>query len=108
MIAAQAGDVREQKMRDEHRLRLAQVCVRRHQRVTGARRQIDQRRHDEDDLLLDDRDSSLQVEPEIDGDLLVPRSPGMESASGVADRGNQFAFDVGMNILVVRFALECP
>ena len=54
-------------MRDEHRLRAAQVRVRRHQRVAGrARPDRASARDERRDRALDLRDAPLQVQPQIE------------------------------------------
>ena len=52
VVAAQRRGVRQEEMRDQHRLRAAQVRVRRHQRRTRLLRLIGARRHDFHDRLL--------------------------------------------------------
>ena len=46
------------------------------------------------------RHAALQIEPEIDGDLLVARAAGMQASAGVADARDQFALDEGVNVFV--------
>ena len=101
MIAAERGGVREKEVRDEDRLRAAQVRVGRHQRVAGALGAGRQDLHERDDRLLHRRHAALQVQPQIDRDLLVARPAGVQPAAGVADARDQLALDERVHVLVV-------
>ena len=101
-VAAQRRDVREEEMRDQHRLRRPEVRERRHQRVAGrcapGRRA---RRSTARDRALQQRNAAAQVEPQIERHLLVARSAGVQPAAGVADPLDQLALDEAVHVLVV-------
>ena len=87
-------------MRDQNRLRSAQMGVGRHQRVAGAVSKPDETSSRSGNLALDRRHPPLQVQPQVDGDLFVTRSPGMQSSSSIANPRDEFALDEGVDILV--------
>ena len=80
-VAAERRGVRQPHVRDEHRLRAAQVRVRRHRRprrrrsawCASASTSVAMR-------ALNVGNAAPQVQPEIDGDLLVARSAGVQPA----------------------------
>jgi hypothetical protein len=99
-VAAQRGAVREQEVGHEHRLRPAEVRVRRHQRVAGAIGEVHEPRDGVGDGSLDVGNAPLQVQAKIDGDLLVAGPAGVQTAPRVADAGNQLALDERVHVLV--------
>ena len=68
-------------MRDQHRLRRAEVRERRHQRVAGRCRLRGQRGDDARDGALQQRDAAAQVQPQVERHLLVARSAGVQPAA---------------------------
>ncbi len=92
VIAPERRDVREEKMRDEHRLRRPEMRERRHQRVAGGSTPgatsaaIDARERP-----LQQRDAAAQVQTQIDRHLLVARSAGVQTSPGVAEPLDQHA-----------------
>ena len=102
MIAAQRGGVREEEVRGQHRLRAAQVRVRRHQRIGRGLGLVGEHgRRAPRCAALDLGNPALQVEPEIDRDLLVARPAGVQAAAGVANPRHELAFDERVHVLVV-------
>jgi hypothetical protein len=101
MIAPQRGAVRQEEMRDEHGLGAAKVRVRRHHRVARRHRLADQYADQRLDGGLEKRDPAFQVQPQVERDLLVPRSTGVQPAAGVADARDQLAFDERVDVLVL-------
>ena len=92
----------EEEMRDEHRLRRAEVRERRHQRVARRRRLRRERvDHARATAALQQRNPAPQVEPQIERDLLVARSAGVQPAAGVAEPLDQLALDEAVDVLVV-------
>ncbi len=88
-------------MRDQHRLRGAEVREGRHERVAGGRGLRRQRTDDARDAPLQQRDPPPQVEPQVERDLLVARSAGVQPPAGIADALDELPLDEAVNILVV-------
>jgi hypothetical protein len=88
-------------MRDEHRLGAAQVRVGRHHRVAGGRRLIGEDLDEGLERFLKQRNPPLQIKPQIQRDLLVSRTPGVQPAAGIADPLHQLALDERVHVLVV-------
>ena len=105
VIAPQRRGVREEVVRGEDRLRPAHVRVRRHQRIAGLRRALgEHRRSSARRPRCSSRHAALQVQPQIDGDLLVARPAGVQAPPGVADPRRQLALDERVHVLVLRAA----
>ena len=51
--------------------------------------------------LLEPRNAALQVQPQVDGHLLVARPAGVQAAAGVADARDELALDERVHVLVV-------
>ena len=100
VIAPQRGDVRQEEMRDENRLRRPEVRERGHQRVAGVRRLARERGDTGRHAALQQRDAPSQIEPEIDRDLLVARSAGVETPPGVAEPLDEQPLDEAMDVFV--------
>ena len=92
--------MREQEVRDQHGLRRAKVCIRRHQRLAGraglARERPDNRR----DRLLKGGNAAPEIEPEIERHLLVARPPGVQPLPRVTEFGDEQALDEAVYVLV--------
>ena len=100
VIAPQRRDVRQEEMRDQHRLRRAEVRERRHQRVAGRGRLRRQRGDDAGDAALQQRNAAPQVQPQIERHLLVARSAGMQPPAGVAEPLDEQALDEAVDVFV--------
>ena len=87
-------------MRDQHRLRRAEVRERRHQRVARRRRLRGERVDERRDGALQQRNAPPQVEPQIERHLLVARSSGVQPAAGVAEPLDEQALDEAVHVLV--------
>src|SRR4029079_5484761 len=83
------------------RLRTAKVRVRRHHRVAARFGQAAEHANEIDESLLDLRNTSLQVEPEVKRDLLVARSAGVKPATSIADASDELALDERMDVFVL-------
>ena len=101
VVAAERGGVRQPVVRDQHRLRAAQVRVGGHQRLARARGLLDERGHEPHELGLQHGNAAPQIEPQIDGDLLVARPPGVQALAHLADLIDQDALDPRVHVLVV-------
>src|SRR5688500_10919085 len=93
--------MREKEVGDEDWLGAAQVRVRWHHRDTGLLCLLGQHANQRCQRALNGRHAAAQVEPKIDGYLLVARSTGMKTAAGVADTLHELALDECVNVLVV-------
>jgi hypothetical protein len=102
VVPAQRRDVRQEEVRDEDRLGASHVRVRRHQRLAGGGRPVEQRPDEGGNRGLELRHAALQIKAHVDRDLLVARSTRVEAAAGLADPRNQLALDEGMHIFVRR------
>jgi hypothetical protein len=100
VIATQRGDVGEEEMRDENRLRGAQMREGRHQRITRAGGLCGKRRDARLDPALQARDPATQIQAKIDGHLFVPRSTGVESPARVAEPLDEQALDKAVHVFV--------
>ena len=100
MVAPQRRRVRQEEVRDEHRLRAAQVRVRRHQRGAGRLGLIGAGRDERRDRLLQHRNPPPQVQPQVERDLLVARAAGVQTPAGVADPFDQLALDEAVHVFV--------
>ena len=92
-VTPHRGGVREPRVRDEHGLGTAQMRVRRHHRLPGALCLMRQRLDESSERALHPGDPPAQVQPEIDGHLLVARSARMQAAAGVANTRDELALD---------------
>jgi hypothetical protein len=99
-IAPQRRRVREEEMRDQDRLRGAEVRERRHQRVARRRGLRRERVDHAGDGALQQRDPPPQVEPQIERNLLVARSAGVQPAPGVAQAFDQQPLDEAVDVFV--------
>ena len=88
-------------MGEKDRLRLLQVGISGQNHTAFLFRQIEETRLQRRDELQDPADLLPQVEPDIEGDLIVPAPPRVEFASHVADPLRQGLFDRHMDVLVV-------
>ena len=100
VVAAQRGGVRQKEVRHQHRLRLAQVRVRRHQRLAGVRGAIGERGHDLGHGALQHRDLPPQIEPQVERHLLVARAAGVQAPAGVADALDELTLDEAVHVFV--------
>ena len=102
-VAPERRRVREEEVRDQHRLRRTEVRERRHQRVarpcaawsasaaiTCAHQPLQQ------------RDAAPQIEAQIERDLLVARPAGVQPPAGVAEPLDQQPLDEAVDVLVRR------
>ena len=101
VIAPQRGRMTQQKVGHEHGHRPPQVRVRRHQRVAGLLRLIGERRDCGAQFLLQQRNAAAQIQAQVDRDLFVARSSGVQPAAGIADPRHQLPFDERVDVLVV-------
>ena len=101
MIAPQRGGVAQQEVRHQHRHGAAQVRVGRHQRVAGLFGLIGERGDGRAQFVLQPRDPAAQVQPQVDRDLLVARTAGVQSTAGIADARDELALDERMDVFVV-------
>ena len=85
-VAADRGRVRQPDMRDEHRLRPAQMRVRRHHRRPARSACSTNAATSAASATLNHGHAAFEVQPEIDGDLLVARAAGVQALAGVANR----------------------
>ncbi len=65
-----------------------------------APRAVDERGHEPHERTLKQRDAPLQIQPQIDGDLFVPRAARVQPSSGLADAGDQLTLDERVDVLV--------
>ena len=100
VIAPERRDVRQEKMRDEHRLRGPEMREGRHQRVAGRPRLAGQRGNHAFDSALQQRNAAPEIEPQVDRHLLVPRAAGMQTPAGVAQPLHEQTLDEAMHIFV--------
>src|SRR5687767_14770958 len=87
-------------MRHEHWLRAAEMRIRRHQRGRGALGLIGARSHQRHEILLQQRDSSSQIQSQVERHLLVARAAGMKSTTGVANPFDETTLDKAVDVLV--------
>ena len=101
VVAPQRRGVREEEMRDEHRLRRPEVRERRHQRVAGRRRPAPRApRRTRATAALQQRNAPAQIEPQVERHLLVARPAGVQPAAGVAEALDQQPLDEAVHVLV--------
>ncbi len=101
VIAAQRRRMTQQEVRHEHRHRAPQVRVRRHQRIAGLLGLIGERRDGRAQSFLEQRNAAAQIQPQVDRDLLVARSAGVQTTAGIADARHQLPLDKPVHVLVV-------
>src|SRR5262245_19467564 len=92
--------MRQKKMRDKHGLRTTQVRVRRHERVSSRGRLINESPHHTHNGLLQLRIAPRKVQGHVERHLLVARSSGVKSTTGIANLLDQLALDKAVDILV--------
>jgi hypothetical protein len=92
--------VREKEVGRQHRLRAAQVRVRRHDRVAHRLGALHQREGQGAQLLLDDRNPPPKVQAQVERHLLVSRAPRVQALSRVADALDQPPLDEAVDVLV--------
>ena len=100
MIASQRGNMRQKEMRDEHRLRAPQVRIGRHQRGAARARPPGQRRDHRAQLFLKKRNAPPKIQAQVERNLLVPRSAGMQSLSEIAHALDELPLDKRVHVLV--------
>jgi hypothetical protein len=93
MIALERRDVREQVMRHEDGLGPAQVGVGGHRGRPRRLCLIDEGFNERAYLRLHRRDTAAEIHPEVERDLLVARTPGVQAAPEVADRLDELVLD---------------
>ena len=105
-IAPKHLDVRQQVMRERHRLRALQMRVAGHDRRDVPPRDPNQRGAQ----LRDQRNHAgqlvAQVKPHVERDLIVARSPGVQLAPRLANQRNQPPLDREMDIFIGDIELE--
>ena len=92
--------MREEEVGDEHGLGATKMRVRGHHRTTRSRGLVGQRAYQRREGLLKARYTASQIEPQIEGHLLVARPSGMKTASGVSDSLHQLSLDEAVHVLV--------
>ena len=103
MVATQRRRVGQPVVRDENRLRAAQVGVGRHQGVARPLGLVEARRDEAHHQPLDGGDAPPDVEPQVERHLLVARPARVQALACVADAGDQLALDERVHVLVVAF-----
>jgi len=93
---------------ERDRLGLLEMCVRSHDRVAGILGLVDKHSCKVLDLLDPMIDSASQIEPKIEGDLIVTGTPGVETSGVITDQFSETAFDGGVDVLVGISELETP
>ena len=93
-------------MRDQDRLRRTKVRVGRHQRVAGASRLTSHGTNDLGQRLLQRRDTTSQIQAQVERHLFVARSSRVQAFAGVAQLRHKLSLDKAMHILIVS-ADEC-
>ena len=93
--------MRQEEVRGKNRLRAPEVRVRRHERVAGTGGAVGETATSARDVALKLGHAALQIQPQIDGDLLVARSAGVQAASSVADARRQLALDERVHVFVL-------
>ena len=88
-------------MRNEHRLRRAEMRERGHEGVAGRRCLRGERVDDGGDGPLQQWNAAAQVQPQIQRDLFVARPSGVQAPPSVAEPLDQLAFDEAVHVLVV-------
>ena len=105
-IAPEHLDIRQQVMRERHRLRALQMRVAGHDRRDVPPRDPNQRGAQ----LRNQRNHAgqlvAQVKPHVECDLIVARSPGVQLAPRLANQRNQPPLDREMDIFVGDIELE--
>src|SRR6185436_9045049 len=101
MIATKGRGVGEKKVRNQDRLRASQMRERRHQCGAARLSLPGQDRRELNNRSVNVWNSTLQIEAQVERDLLVSRSSGMQASSRVADTRHQLTLDERMYILVV-------
>ena len=91
----------EEEVSDEHRLRRTEMRERRHQRVARRCRLRRQGVDHGGDGALQPRYPAAQIEPQIQRDLFVARTAGVQAAAGVADPFHQLALHETVHVFVV-------
>ena len=100
VIAPERRGVRQQEVRDEDGLRAPQMGVRRHDRAAALLSLIRQHRHECGNRMLRERNAPLQVEPQIERDLLVSGTTGVQAPPGLANAEDELALDERMDVFV--------
>ena len=98
-IAQRHLHIRQQPMRDEHRLGPLQVRVARHHSVAGVARLLDQRSGPRGEAVDDKLDLRAHIEAQVGGNLFVAAAAGVQLESERADALRQLEFDEVMNVL---------
>ena len=100
MVPLERRGVGQQEVGHEDRLSAPHVRVRGHDGLPRRRRAIRQRGDQTDDLPLQKRQPAAQVEAEIQRDLLVARTTGVETAPDVSEALDELPLDERVHVLV--------
>ena len=92
--------MRQKEVGNQHRLGASQVCVGRHDGVTGGRGSPRERSDQADDLFLYFEETSPHIQPEIERDLFVARAARVQTFSDLADPLHQLPFDKRVYVLI--------
>jgi hypothetical protein len=87
-------------------LGLLSVRIRGDDRVARIFRTVDEHTHEVLDLLDPVVDGAPQIESQIEGDLVVAGSSGMETTGVLTDQLTEATFDGGVNVLIAIPELE--
>jgi hypothetical protein len=87
-------------MRDEHWLRATQMRIGRHHGHTRRDGLVHAPVNERCQPALQRRDAPAQIEPEIERDLLVARTSGMEATAGIADPLDELALHEAVHVFV--------
>ncbi len=98
--------VSQQMMREAHRLGPLKMCVTRHDGAGVLLRPVGQSLDQFLQKSADPRGLVLQPEPEIERDLIVPRSRGVELLAGVSDPRRELLLDEHVYVFCLRIEGE--
>jgi hypothetical protein len=100
MVSPKRGHVRKKEMRDQYRLRRAEMRESWHQSAVGRRRPRRERGDRIDNPAPQERNPPHQVETEVERHLLVSRTAGVEASAGIAQPFHEQPFDEAVNVFV--------
>ena len=105
-VAAEHLDVGEQMMRERDGLRALQMRIAGHDRREVAPREANQRGAKFGDQRDHGGQLVAQIQPQVERDLIVARTPGVQLAPGLADQRDQPALDREVDVFIGNVEFE--